>query len=294
MAATSIAPTGVTAHVADVGGLEMFFLDTPGGAPPVVMLHGLSANANSFAGVIAAGLAPTFRVVAPDLRGRARSAKPTTGYEMADHARDVIALLDHLGLDRVVLAGHSFGGYLAIFIAATYPARVSKLVVIDAAISSHPRIGVLLKPSLDRLGRVAASADAYLAEVREAPYMQGVWDEAAESYFRAELVENADGTARSATSAEAIGMAAAGLACEPWLHLVQQVSQPTLVLNAPGDFGAPGTPPLFDEVVTRATAKAFPNGRYAVVPGNHLTMMFGDGARAIKHEIEQFVRDGAG
>jgi pimeloyl-ACP methyl ester carboxylesterase len=295
MATTVVGAAGATSHTRDVGELDMFYLDAPGAknAPTVVLLHGLSANANSFAGVIAAGLSPAFRVVAPDLRGRARSGKPSAGYEMADHARDVIALLDALGLERVVLGGHSFGGYLAIFIAANYPQRVSRLVVIDAAISSHPRIGVLLKPSLDRLTRTSASADAYLADVRSAPYMNGVWDDSAESYFRAELAEHPDGSVGSATSNAAVGQAAVGVAIEPWLHHVQQVEAPALVLNALDAFGPPGTPPLFDEIVTRATARAFSDARYVVVPGNHITLLFGEGASALRREIEQFVREDA-
>lgn len=295
MATTVIGAAGATSHTKDVGEVELFYLDAPGGedASPMVLLHGLSANANSFAGIISAGLSPAFRVIAPDLRGRARSGKPASGYEMADHARDVIALLDSLGLERVVMGGHSFGGYLAIFIAANYPERVSKLVVIDAAISSHPRIPVLLKPSLDRLGRTSPSADAYLADVRSAAYMNGVWDESAESYFRAELTEHADGSVSSATNAAAIGQAAMGVGMEPWLHHVQQVQAPTLVLNAVGAFGAAGTPPLFDEIVTRATARAFANATYAVVPGNHITLLFGDGAAAVRREIERFVYAGA-
>jgi pimeloyl-ACP methyl ester carboxylesterase len=294
MATTVMAAPGATAHTRDVGGVELFYLDAPGGkdATPIVLLHGLSANANSFAGLIAAGLSPAFRVIAPDLRGRARSGKPAAGYEMADHARDVLALMDALGLERVILAGHSFGGYLAIYIAANFPERVSKLVVIDAAISSHPKIPVLLKPSLDRLGRTSPSADAYLAEVRSAAYMEGVWDESAESYFRAELTENADGTVASATSAAAIGQCAVGIGMEPWLHHVQQVQAPTLMINALGGFGAAGTPPLFDEIVTRATARAFANAKYVVVPGNHITLLFGEGASAVRREIEQFAREG--
>lgn len=295
MATTVIGAAGAASNVRDVGGVEMFYLDAPGGtnAAPIVLLHGLSANANSFAGLIAAGLSPAFRVIAPDLRGRARSGKPESGYEMADHARDVIALLDAIGLERVVLGGHSFGGYLAIFIAANYPERVSKLVVIDAAISSHPRIGVLLKPSLDRLTRTFASAEEYLTAVRTAPYMDGVWDDSAESYFRAELVEHPDGTIGSATSSAAVGQAAMGVAMEPWLHHVQHVKAPVLMLNALGAFGPPGTPPLFDELVTRATTRAFPDARYVVVPGNHITLLFGEGAAAVRKEIERFAGEDA-
>lgn len=289
---TTVARTGatITERRARIGELDLFYLEASGDEP-LVLLHGLSANASSFGGLIHAGLSPAFRVIAPDLRGRARSDKPALGYTMADHAADVIGLMDHLGIQRAVLAGHSFGGYLAIYLAAHHPDRFTKLVVIDAAINTHPRVGEMLKPSLERLGKTVSSPDEYLASIRSAPYMNGIWDADVDAYFRAELVQNADGTAQSATSASAIGQAAYNLACEPWLHLVQQVRHQTLMINAVEPYGPPGTPPLMEETWARATAKAFPNGRYVKVPGNHLTMLFVDGATATVREIDAFHRD---
>ena len=76
--------------------------------------------------------------------------------------RDVLGLLDALGLDQVVLGGHSFGGMLTLYMAAKYPERFSKLVIIDAAISWPSGTGGLLKPSLNRLDKVFPSWDAYL------------------------------------------------------------------------------------------------------------------------------------
>ena len=273
---------------ARVNDVELYFTDTAG-RTPLVLLHGLSANASSFTALVRV-LAPTFRVIAPDLRGRARSGKPAAGYGMPEHAADVLALMDVCHVDRAVIAGHSFGGYLAIYLAAHFPERFERLVVLDAAITSHPRIGEMLKPSLDRLGKVSPSTDAYLAAVRSAPYMDGMWNDDVEAYFRAELVENPDGTASSATSASAIAQAAYGLGCEPWLHLVQSVRLPALLINATGPYGAPGAPPLMEEIWARATAKAFPDCRYAHVPGNHLTMVFGEGAAAVGREITAFAQ----
>jgi pimeloyl-ACP methyl ester carboxylesterase len=281
-------------RVVQAGGLRTHYVDFPGGDPPIVLLHGLSANALAFGGLVAAGLSPAFRVVAPDLRGRGRTEKPPAGYSMADHAGDVLALLDALGLDRVVLGGHSFGAFLAIFIAAHHPSRVSKLIVIDAATTLNPRVGEMLKPSLDRLAKVQPSADAYLAEVRSAPYMAGHWDLAAEAYFRAEIRQNPDGTAQSLTSAAAVAQALEGVTAEPWRELVQRVRQPALLLNALGPYGPPGCPPLIDGEAARDTARSLADCRYAEVPGNHITMLFGEGAVVVRREIEAFVRGDKG
>ncbi|MGH7720344.1 MAG: alpha/beta fold hydrolase [Gemmatimonadaceae bacterium] len=274
-------------------GLRTRYLDFPGRDPTLVLLHGLSANANEFGGLVGAGLSPSFRIVAPDLRGRGRTDKPVSGYSMAHHASDVIALLDALGLERVVLGGHSFGALLAIFIAADYPERVSKLIIIDAAITLHPQVREMLKPSLDRLTQVLPSVESYIQQVRTAPFVADCWDAALEGYYRAEIQENPDGTAQSATSASAIAQALEGVAAEPWRELVGRVTQPVLLLNALGPYGPPGSPPLVSREHARDTAAAFADCSYVQVPGNHLTVVFGDNAAVVRREIETFVRNGA-
>ncbi len=162
--------------------------------------------------------------------------------------------------------------------------------MIDAAITLNPRVGELLKPSLDRLTRVSPSVDAYLAEARSAPHLTGFWGNDVEQYFRAEIQENADGTAQSATSAMAIGQALQGVSTEPWLEWVTAVRQPTLLLNATGGYGPPGTPALVEAEYAKQTAAAFADARYVQVPGNHMTMVFGPAASVVNAEIVRFVR----
>ena len=265
----------------------MRYLEWPGGEPPIMLLHGLSANANEFA-ALGTALSPAFHVVAPDLRGRGGTDKPASGYTMPAHAADVVALLDTLGIDRVVLGGHSFGGFLAIYVAGHRPERVARLVVIDAAIRINPNVREMLGPSLGRLRRTFASADDYLEEIKRAPYMDGTWDWAMESYFRAELTAEADGTVRSATSSDAVTESMTQVLGEPWADLVARVPQPTLLVNAPADYGPPGTGAIVPEANARETAALFRHGRYVRVPGNHLTMVFGAHGRSLAMEIAAF------
>jgi pimeloyl-ACP methyl ester carboxylesterase len=287
MKAPTAGPPAIPTRFVSANGLRMRYLEWTGGAPSIVLLHGLSANANAFAAVGAA-LSPRFHVLAPDLRGRGGTDKPATGYTMADHAADVVGLLDALGIERVVLGGHSFGGFLAIYIAVHYPQRVARLVVIDAAMELNPNVREMLGPSLARLRQTYPSADVYLDEIRRAPYMDGTWDWAMESYFRAELTADADGTVRSATSADAVGQAMVQVLGEPWADLVVRVTQPTLLVNATADYGPPGAGALVPEANARATARMFRDGRYAKVSGNHLTMVFGANAAAVAAEIAAF------
>jgi pimeloyl-ACP methyl ester carboxylesterase len=271
-----------------VNGLRLHYLEHPGGEPLLVLMHGLTANAHCFDGLVRAGLSPRFRVVSVDLRGRGLSDKPEHGYTMADHAADILGLMDTLGTGPVVLGGHSFGGLLTLYIAAHWPERVSRMLIFDAG-SMHPQVRELLKPSLARLGKILPSVDAYLAAVRQAPYLQGLWDESLEAYFRADVQENPDGTAQSRSSPEAISQAMENVLAEPWPQFLPRAHPPALLLNATEGFGPPGTPPVVPPELAQETARALPHCRYLKVPGNHTTMLFGSHAGHMVKAITDFL-----
>jgi 3-oxoadipate enol-lactonase len=94
---------------------------------PMVLLHGGGGDSTSWD-----ELAPRFAqrrpVYLPDLRGMGRSER-TESYSMTIFRDDVLALLDRLDLDRVVLVGHSLGGYVAMLVAQAAPKRVAALVL---------------------------------------------------------------------------------------------------------------------------------------------------------------------
>lgn len=104
--------------------------------PTIVLLPGLGANAYVFDG-LAHALAPRSRVIAVSRRGYGQSDKPlpvrtaTQHYEVDTLVADLHALLDGLGLDRVVLAGHSIAGNELTRFAGRYPERVQGLVYLD-------------------------------------------------------------------------------------------------------------------------------------------------------------------
>jgi pimeloyl-ACP methyl ester carboxylesterase len=278
-------------HFVQVNHIQLHYLDVAGGEPTLILLPGLTANAHSFDGLIQAGLSPRFRVLALDLRGRGLSDKPATGYSMAEHATDVIGLLDSAGINQAVICGHSFGGLLAIYLAAHYPDRVSRLVIIDsAALLINPQTRALIQPSLDRLGKVMPSWEAYLAAMKQAPFFQDWWDPTIESYFRADVQINEDGTVQARSRPENIAEAINQAAEEDWKRHLAAIRQPALLLRATDPFGPPGTPPLLSEEQARATSEALANCRYLEIPGNHLTMLFGEGARRIVAGITEFVQ----
>ncbi len=278
----------MNAKLVQTNGISLHAVDYPGNGPTLLLLPGLTANAHSFSGLIAAGLAPRFHCVALDLRGRGLSDKPESGYTMADHAADVLGVLDELGLETAVLVGHSFGGLLGYYLAAKHPHRVERLVAIDAAkAATNPAVAEMIKPSLARLGQVLPSVEAYLAAMKQMPFLEGKWDEHIEAYYRADMRVNDDGTAQPQSTPEAIAAAIDGVISEDWESVFAAIEQPTLLINATEPYGPAG--PLVTREQAEGTVELLANGRYAHVPGNHVTMVFGDNAAKTAQAITQFV-----
>ena len=276
-----------------VNGLRLHYLDHAGDSGPIVFLHGLSANAHFFDDLIEAGLSPRLRVLSLDLRGRGLSDKPAGGYSIDEHATDVIAWLDALGLQDVILGGHSFGGFLASYVAVRYPSRVRKLILLDIADSAprNPRVAELLKPSLGRLSRQWSSRVEYIDEMKGAPFLSSCWSDALERYLQTDVEVGGDEQVRSLARIEAVVECVRDGARLDWPEILAQVPQPTLLLYAIDRFGPEGATPLVLPEEARATAATIQNCRCLPVQGNHITMLFGEGASRIAAGIVEFVSE---
>ena len=111
-------------------------------APAFVLIHGLSSNLRLWDGVRDALVASGARVVAMDLRGHGpRSPKPDAGYDVPTVAGDVAALVERLGLERPVVAGQSWGGHVALELAASWPSLVGALALIDGGWMDLSQLG---------------------------------------------------------------------------------------------------------------------------------------------------------
>ncbi len=278
-------------HSIRTNGVKISYLDHPGEKQPLVLMHGLTANAHAFDELVAAGLSPGRRVISVDLRGRGLSSKPAHGYQMADHVRDIMGLLDHLGLDQVAMGGHSFGALVTIYLAANYPDRVSHLVLIDAAARLHPKVRELIAPSVQRLGKKWPSFQVYLEQIKTAPYIRDRWLPQMENYYRADVADLPDGGVTTRAKPAHIKQAvdgALGLGLE-WLAHLKKATQPALLINATGSFGPEGTPAVLPKELAMETVNLLADARYVEVPGNHLTMLFGEGAKATAKAIEDFL-----
>ena len=98
----------------------------------VVLIHGLFCNIAFWWFRVAPKLAERYRVTALDLRGHGFSAMPNGGYRAVDLSEDVAALMQHLGIARAHLIAHSFGGAVALALAAAHPEMVTRITLADA------------------------------------------------------------------------------------------------------------------------------------------------------------------
>jgi pimeloyl-ACP methyl ester carboxylesterase len=127
----------------EAGGLRMHVAEA-GAGEPVVLLHGWPQHWYEWRHLIPP-LAERYRVICPDLRGFGWSEAPPSGYDKETLARDVVNLLDELGLDRVRLVGHDWGGWVAFLICLFHPERVERFLALNIP---HPWNGLSPRAAL--------------------------------------------------------------------------------------------------------------------------------------------------
>ena len=115
----------------DVAGIRTRFRQA-GAGPDVLVLHGWGARIETVTPILTA-LSRTNRVLAVDMPGFGETAEPPRVWGVADYAAWVGALLDAFAIPQAAIVGHSFGGKVAIHVAAHDPQRVSKLLLVDSA-----------------------------------------------------------------------------------------------------------------------------------------------------------------
>lgn len=131
-----------------------------GEGPDLVMVHGLAAN-RAFWFAQATALADRCRVTLFDLRGHGYSEATDAGYSATALGRDILGLMDALGIARAALAAHSYGGAAALEAAVAAPARVTHLALFDARIQSlQPQMRLSDLPEISPYERAVAEASS--------------------------------------------------------------------------------------------------------------------------------------
>jgi pimeloyl-ACP methyl ester carboxylesterase len=189
---TEAEPESMVVTVSD--GTRIHYLDWPGPQPTVVLVHGVSHTAWTWAPV-ARRLTRHCRVLAVDLRGHGYSDASRAGYELESVAWDVLTVMAATGSGRevagppAVVAGHGFGAMVAATMAVVQPASVAGVALIDGGweeiaeatrMSSSEFLASLAEPP-----EVLASMEAFLADRRD--FDPGSWDVEQERAARAQV-----------------------------------------------------------------------------------------------------------
>jgi pimeloyl-ACP methyl ester carboxylesterase len=246
-----------------------------GAGPAVLCLHGLTANRVCFE-IIAESLKGAYRVLAIDLRGRGLSDKPQTGYTLDTHCRDIKALLKDLGLSKITLMGHSLGAYICLAFSAGYPELTERIILLDGAAElsaeQWEKVGAGINPSVERLGKVWPSMEAYLAQARRAPFFDP-WNQTLDDYYRYDA-EDVPGGVSSRISPATIAEERKNLAQIKPSELYPLVKCPVLMVQAKKGMLAEDDLVLPDDALQRML-KAMPQAKHVSLPSiHHFSMVF--------------------
>lgn len=275
-----------TNHFAEVNGIKMHYIEYKNDKPKLLLMHGLTANAHAFEGFIRAGLAEHFHVYSIDFRGRGLSTKVAFHYSIKEHAEDVIEMLDHLKIAKIILCGHSFGGLMATYLATHYPNRISDVIILDAAPQMNPNAAEMLAPALGRIDTRYTNFDLYLEAVKNAPY-NIEWDDAMVTYYKSDVATAEDGSVEPISNLSDIIQVATAVSKESWEDHFVNMNQRSLLIVALDNYTL--DQPLLPNTKAKAIFAKMKHASYLEVGGNHQTMLFGKHADKIVKAICNFI-----
>ncbi len=162
-------------------------------APTALLVHGITSSHLAWPMIVRH--LPEVRVIAPDLRGRGRSNVDGEA-GMSQHAADMVAVLDHLGVDRTLVVGHSMGAFVGVVLAHQHPDRVDRLILVDGGLpldvpqglTAEQVIQHVLGPTAERLAMRFPSVGAYFDFWRAHPAFARDWSPELEQYLAYDLV----------------------------------------------------------------------------------------------------------
>lgn len=133
---------------APIDDARLFFTDEGDSEVPLLFVHGYSADSHDWSWQLP-HFATGHRIIAVDLRGHGASSAPPDGYTTVRFSADLVGLLDHLGVDRVIALGHSMGGSIVSTLAVEHPERVAGIVAVDPAYLLDDGTAAALVPVLE-------------------------------------------------------------------------------------------------------------------------------------------------
>lgn len=227
-------------------GVRLYYQER-GEGPVILLINGLSQSAANWTSQ-SASLSEQYRVITYDCRGQGRSDLGTEPLTIDRHVEDVLALLDHLGIERIHPVGFSHGARIALRLAAYHPERVDRLVLtgMGADDGVYRRTLVRIWREVLRLGGVEALAWCSLADILSQGFLE----------LHADQIDVMIRTTVQRNSTEGLSAMLDGLMeYPPSLDDAQLVQAPTLVCTADRD-------PLCSEQAAQRLASVISNVRH--------------------------------
>lgn len=248
--------------VASIGDLNVHYLDWGGDGDPLLALHGLASSGHWY-GRVAPFLSGRFRVIAPDQRGHGATTQAPSGYDWQTLAEDAVRLMDHFGISRAPVLGHSWGGHVASNLAMRFPDRVYRVVMIDGGFQDG---GLLPNPTWEAFRQrlaprlVVGTREEYLA--RLADNLSFCWGEDLAEIALTMVHEGADGQMYDNLRPQNHAQVLETMWNEPPSRVLPRIIVPALVIAAgPRADRANSQFSRQREVMVAAAEKALPNGR---------------------------------
>ncbi|OSI62313.1 alpha/beta hydrolase [Bradyrhizobium canariense] len=264
--------------------LSMAYMDVPPAQPngrTVVLLHGRNFPSSYWAPVIKMLSEAGFRVVVPDQIGFGKSSKPIGELHFDNLARNTIALLDHLNIDKAEIVAHSLGGMLGVRIARAFPDRVAHLVLTAPIGLEDYRLYVPPTPTEkiieteDKL-----TADGYRKQL-QTNYAIKLPPDAITPFIDARF--NIKGSPDYPRWLRAFVSSGQMIYREPVAHEIALITEPTLFIMGADDHNAPGRLSAPEALrakmgenaeLAKALAAQMPNARAEVIPDTgHLVFL---------------------
>jgi 3-oxoadipate enol-lactonase len=239
-----------------------------GRGTPLMLVHGFPLDHNIW-NQVADLIQTEAQVILPDLRGFGASPGSSSAFSMLNMAGDLVMLLDSLKIEKVVLAGHSMGGYIGLAFARAFPDRISGLGLISskaASDSAEQRAGrYALADEVEKRGVIAAVEANLKNYSPQAPVLKKTRE------FMLKC------------SPQAVSAALRGMADrEDTTSVFSGLDLPTLIITGEAD----SIIPLEQAQILAGKAK---KGRLVIVPGGgHMTML--EAPELVAEELKKFVR----
>ncbi len=198
----------------------------------ILALHGLASSCHWY-DLVLPHLANSYRCLAFDQRGHGMTDQPDNGYDWQTVATDVVEALDKLGIEQVALMGHSWGAYVALSVAAKYPKRVSKLVLVDGGFfdwtlwpgANWEWFTNMLKPR-----KVAEKREEFLSGLRK--QLAECWSDQLEQIVMTMVRVGPDDTVRDILEPTNHAQVLKALWNEPCTTMFPEVRCPTMIVTA--------------------------------------------------------------